>query len=820
MDTFMNDIRYAFRQLVKHPSFTLIAIFALALGIGANTAIFSVVNAVLLRPLPYPEPEKIVQLRERSNTFDAGAVGYPNWVDWRAAQRSFTDIALARREGMNFSLSTGGTTAPERLRALRASSNFLSVIGLKPRIGRDLAAADDVMGAPNVVLISDRLWKQRFGASVKVLGQQAIVDGTPREIVGVLPPDLRYGRDPDVLAPLAEIMKQPGLMNRGNHPGFVAIARLKQGVTLEQAKSDLDAIALDLEHKYPETNTGRRLNVQPLFEAMVGEYRHSLNLLLAAVVCVLLIACANVANLQLARALARGKEMAVRAALGASRWRLSRQLFAESTILAVIGASAGVLLTLWSLDAIIALAPPNVTRFKDTNIDLRALCFTGIAAVAAGIVVGVWPAWRISRAASLSLALHEVGGRGSSDGAGRQRTRSALVVVQVALAIVLLAGAGLTLKSFWAAQHEPLGFDPHGVVTMEISLPRARYDTDDKQRNFWNQLLDRVRPIPGIESAAIGNNIPFDDTEWDSYFHLTGTPADKPGAEPSAEMDMVSADYFRVLGMPILRGRGFGPQDQAGAAKAVIIDQSFAEKFFRGKDPIGQQIDDNQTSDKNPPPLTVIGVVPRTRNDAPGEPKNVEGLHLVEMYLCANQHVQNDNTLLLRTKLTDMGGIVAAVKKEVQALDPDQPIAQVSTMENNLAASLASRRLMMALLGTFAVLALLLATVGLYGVMALTVAQRTRELGIRMALGAARASIFRLVLAHGMSLIGVGVVLGLIGAIAVGRALMSLLYGVGALDAGAVATAVLSLGLIALIACCVPARRATRVDPIVALREE
>jgi putative ABC transport system permease protein len=817
----LDDLRFALRQLAKNPGVTIVAILALALGIGANTTIFSVVNAVLLRPLPYPDAGKLIVLRESSHTFKRGAVGYMNWLDWHAAQKSFTDIALVRREAVNFSLGSG-VSSPERLGGLRASSGFLSVLRLKPKIGRDFTAADDIAGAPNVALISEALWRHTFAGSPSVLGRRALIDGLEREIIGVFPSDLHFGRNPDVLLPLSEIANEPSMRDRDNHEGFWGLGRLKGGVTISQAMSDLNAIAIDLEKKYPQTNTARRVTMRPLFETTVGDYRASLNLLLAAVVCVLLIACANVANLQFARALARGREIAVRVALGASRWTIARQLLVESTLLAVIGAVGGVLLTVWCMDAILALTPATLSRFHETRIDVHVLAFTTCAALLAGVLVGVFPAWRISNTGSISLALHEAGGRTGSDGAGSRRMRSGLVVTQVALAIVLLAGAGLTLKSFWHAQNAPLGFDPHGVVNFEISLPDAKYKTNEQKDAFWTQLLQRVQNIPGAEAAAISANSPFDDTEWDSTFHVTGTPPIPPGQEPSAEVSPVSLDYFRVMGMPILRGRNFGPEDtpgEKGRSRSIIIDETFAKKYFAGKDPIGQHIDDNQTTDKTQPPMTIIGVVPRTRNEAPGE-FNTESLHMVEQYLLASQDPQGANNLHVRTQMRDIGPLVAAVKRDVQALDPNQPIGHITTMDEAVASSLATRRLTMVLLAAFAVLALVLASVGLYGVMALMVTQRTRELGIRMALGAERRNIFKLVLGQGMTLMAIGIGIGLIFAIAAGRALMSLLYNVGAIDVGAVITAVFSLLVVALIACCVPARRATRVDPIVALRTE
>ncbi|HEX8678953.1 MAG TPA: FtsX-like permease family protein, partial [Chthoniobacterales bacterium] len=489
------------------------------------------------------------------------------------------------------------------------------------------------------------------------------------------------------------------------------------------------------------------------------------------------------------------------------------------------------------IDAIMALFPPNVPRFQEVRIDGVALLYTGGVAIAAGILAGIWPAWKISRTDALSVVLHEAGTRGGSGGLARQRARSALVVTQVALAVILLAGAGLTLKSFQQAQNVPINFNPSNILLTSLELSKARYERvnekgvrvwdEDKQRDFWNRLLERVRVLPGVEAASVGVNIPFDQSEWDSSFHITGTPKAEPGKEPSAEINIVSPDYFKVMKMPILRGRAFGPEDLPGDkhSRSVIIDQTFAEKFFPGRDPIGLNIDDNQRegdragADPVGPPLIVVGVVPRTRNEPVGE-ENVESLGFVHMYYHADQFPIGGGMLMLRSMNGDPKSLAAAVRREVQAIDPEQPIGPVETMEENISESLATRRLTMTLLGAFAGLALLLASVGLYGVMALSVTQRTRELGIRLALGAARADVFRLVLGQGAALIAIGLGLGLLGALAVGRALASVLYGVGAVDVPALITAILSLSAVAMAACFFPARRATRVDPLVALREE
>ncbi|MGI8432807.1 MAG: ADOP family duplicated permease, partial [Chthoniobacterales bacterium] len=578
----LTDLRYAFRMLVKAPAFSVIAIVALALGIGANTAIFSVVDAVLLRPLPYPHSEELVHLSERMSFFATGSVSYANFLDWRAAQRSFTDLALYRSNAVNLS-GRGGETPPELVEGGDVTWNLLRILGTKPFLGRDFTEKEDMPGGPKVVIISAGLWERRFGGSPRVIGQQLIVDAVPREIIGVVPDEVKLIRNAKVYLPLGDLRANKNILERGNHPGFYALGRLKPGVTLTRARADLDHIARDVTRRYPASNSGRSVTARNLLDATVGDYRTNLHLILAAVACVLLIACANVANLQLARALGRGKELAVRAALGASRWRLMRLLLIESTMLGVVGGAAGLLIAVWSLDAIHALSPAEVSRFQETRLDFFTLGFATGAALLCGILVGVWPAWRVSRLASLSGVLHEAGSRGGSDSAGRQRARGVLVVTQVALALVLLAGAGLTLKSFWRSQKAPLGFEPHDILMMMLMLPTTRYDSKEKRGIFYRQMLERVGAVPGVVVAAVGENVPFDDTEWDSSFHIVGTPPALPGHEPPAEVNVISPDYFKVMRMPILRGRGFQPEDRLGAPRVILIDDSFARRYFPGQ---------------------------------------------------------------------------------------------------------------------------------------------------------------------------------------------------------------------------------------------
>ena len=819
----MNDLRFAIRQLFKNPGFALIAVLVLALGIGANTAIFSVVNAVLLRSLPYPHSEQLVLLRERllgPSGFESGSVSYMNYLDWRTAQKSFTDLALARTEGVSLSASDG-ISPPEAARAGRVTANYLSILQARPLIGRDLVESDDVPGAAKVALISERVWRKQFGASPSAIGQRLNVDGVPREIIGVVSERVRFPRNCDVFLPLADLRADHDFLSRGNHEAFSCLGRLKSGATLKQAIAELDTIAAELSRRYPDSNTGRQVSAKLLLEFSVGQYRYLLGVLLAAVGCVLLIACANVANLQLARGIARRKELAVRAALGASRWDLARQVLVESGVVALIGGVCAVLIAVWSVDAIRSLVPPNVPRFQETNIDGFVLVTTSIISVLAGLLVGVWPALRVSNTASMAAELHEEGARGSS-GTQRQRARAILVIAQVALAVLLLAAAGLTLKSFWRSQQVPLGFNPRGVLTMSVALPPLRYDSPEKIIPLYEQLLDRVRLLPGVSAAAICSNEPFDHHEWDSSFHITDTPPDPPGQEPISEMAIVSPDYFRALGMPILRGRDFGSEDVRGRPGTVVIDELAAQKFFPGVDPIGKQIDDPVTitdSNQKAVPLTIIGIVPHTRNNAPGEKEDARNLPM--MYFSASQFANGEQNLIVRAQAGfNPNSLVSAIRDQIAALDSNQAVSDIATMEENIGDSLASQRLTMTLLGVFAGLALILASIGLYGVMALIVTQRTREMGIRFALGASRGDVLRLVLGQGTVLVGIGLAAGLLGALVASRALRSILYDVAPLDPAALISALLTLLLVALIACFLPARRASLVDPIEALRME
>ncbi|MBS0661302.1 MAG: ABC transporter permease [Verrucomicrobia bacterium] len=809
-------MRLALRRLLRTPGFTLLAILTLAVGVGANTAVFSVVHAVLLRPLPYPDPDRLIFLRERSNLFPSGSVSFPNYNDWRDENRTLTDVALFRREDLNVARSpaAGATPEPERLMGSRTTANLFALVGLPLRLGRAFTAEEDAATGPRAVIISEALWQRLFQGSPDALGQRLLVSGIERTLVGVVSAQMQVPMRTDVYIPLGELRSQPGTLNRGSHGGYSALARLRPGVTLEQARADLDVIAARLEQKYPDTNAGRRVRAVRLLDALVDNYRHSLWLLLGAVGAVLLIACANVANLQLARAATRARELAVRSALGAGRGRLTRELFVESVLLAALGGVAGGLLAWWSLAAIRALSP-NMLRFQETQMDWTAFAFASGVALLAGLLAGGWPAWRAASDAALASPMQEGDARGSAGGPRRTRAQSILVVTQVALAMVLLTGASLLIQSLRRAQDLPLGFDPRGVEMFQLNIPRVRYDTPESRDQFLTNLLTRVQALPGVAAAATGDNVPFEGGSNDSTFHVTGTPPDAPGKEPSAEIAVVSRDYFRTLGLQLLMGRTFEPRDRRDGPRVIVIDDTLAARYFPGVDPIGRQLDNLFGDDQ--PPLTIIGVVARTRNEAPGD--HIEAMKMSQIYASAEQDPSTWINLLVRLQPgVDASGLAEAIRREVKVLDSAQPIVARGSMSAAIERSLAPQRLLGSLLGLFSALALALSLLGLYGVLALMVTGRTREFGIRLALGAQTTAVRGLVLRDGLLLVGLGLAVGLAASLLLARFVESLLFGVSAFDAATLAGVTLLLLAAGAAACWLPARRATRVDPAIALR--
>jgi putative ABC transport system permease protein len=810
----MNNLRYALRLLWKSPAFSIIAIATLALGIGANTAIFSVVNAVLLRPLPYPEPDRLYQLSETRPEFGEMSVAYPNYLDWRAAQHTFDDLSVYRRDDFNLT----GNGEPETLHGAFVTASYFKVIGLAPKLGRVFSERDDLSGGANVVVLSEALWRRRFGADPGIIGRVLTLNFISYEVVGVMPATLTNPRNIDLYAPFGYYAQMRYLTQRDSHyAGLFGIARLKKGVSIAQAQAEFGVISQGLEKQYPNSNAGNGVKFTQLLENTVGEYRETLWLLLGAVGFVLLIACANLASLQLARAAGRRKEIAVRAALGASRGRLLSQLLAESVLMAVIGGGLGLLLAVWGVDAVRALSPKDIPRFQQVRVDGVVLAFAALVSLGTGLLFGFFPAWKISRG-DLNSALQEAG-RGGTAGPGRQRSQALLVIGQVALACVLLTGAGLLLKSFAALQNVRLGFDPGHVLAIQIKLPGLKYRGNPngpaEMAALYRRLLEQIAGLPGVRAVALSDNAPFGSGGGAQIaFAITGRPDPKPGEEPLAEEQEVSPDYFKAMGMALLRGRAFDAGDSLNKPSVVIIDEAFARKFFPGQNPLGQQIN-NLVRDRPRTQFTVVGVVPTALHDdlATAEPK------LVQAYFPTAQYPDVQNTLLVRSA-GDPLALASAVRNAVLALDPDQPIFDVRSMDDRLAESLATRRLSVILVALFSGLALALAVIGIYGTLAYAVTQRTREIGIRLALGAQRAVVFRLILRRGMSLVGIGLGVGLAAALVFGRLLANFLYGVGARDPLTLAFVVFVLAAAALLACLLPARRATQVDPMVTLRSE
>ncbi len=804
MQTLWQDLRYGLRMLIKHPGFAAVAVSALALGIGANTAIFSVVNAVLLRPLPYRNPERLVMVWE-----DHRGRGGPerewlspaDWQDWREQNQVFERIAAM----LDWGPTLTGQAEPESLVGAAVSHDMFAALGSEPTLGRSFRPEEDRAGAERVVVLSHGLWQRRFGSDPRIIGQALMLSGDSYTVVGVMPAGFKF----PVIAN-AELWRtlRPAL-NPGCQRGCVvlrAIARLKPEATLERARTEMTAIARRIEEQYPQSNKGVGATLIPLHEQLVGNLRDAMLVLLGAVAFVLLIACANVANLMLARSAAREKEMAIRAALGAGRTRIVRQLLTESVLLALVGGALGLLLAYWMVDLLVSFSPPSALRVDEIAIDGRVLGFTLGLALLTGLVFGLAPAVQVSRT-DLNHSLKE-GGRDAPSGARGGRLRGALVAAELALALMLLVGAGLLIKSFVMLQRVDPGFNPDQVLTLNVALPSINYPDRPQITAFYTQLLDRIKALPGVQSVGTTSSLPLGGNDSDTDFVIEGRPPSPPGQQPVAWYGLVSPDYFRALGMRLVRGRVFTERDDEKASRVVIISEAMARRYFPAEDALGKR----------------LGTGPNAWREIVGVMADVKqfGLEIdarPTMYLPDRQSPARAMTVVVRTTAEPLQ-LAAAVRAAVWEGDKNLAMAKVMPMAQLVSTSIAQPRFILLLLGIFAGVALALAAVGIYGVMSYTVTQRTREIGVRMALGARPRDVLRLVVGQGLLLTALGVGIGLAGAVGLTRLMRTLLFGVQPTDPATFALIALLLAGVALLACYLPARRAAKVDPMVALRYE
>jgi putative ABC transport system permease protein len=801
LETWLSDIRYALRMMRRSPGFSAIAIAALALGIGANAAIFSVVNAVLLRPLPYRQPESLVRVFEnnRQRNEPRYSVAPANFVDWRDQNQVFEGIAAIDPFS---SLNLTGRGEPLRIQGVRVSASLFPLLGIHAVVGRTFRPEEDQPGRNRVVLLAHGLWQRQFGADPKIVGQTLTLNDVAYTVIGVLPAGFQYpAKEFELFVPLALDAREAA--QRGTHP-LQVVARLKAGVTLGQAQTEMDAIATRLEQQYADMNFGKRVTVVPLQEQIVGEVRTALRVLLGAVVLVLLIACSNVANLLLARALARQKELAVRAALGAGRFRLVRQLLMESLLLAGFGCAAGLVLARLGIDVLVNAALP---RAHEVNMDGHVLGFTIAVSVLTGLIFGLAPAlasWNVD----LNHALKQ-GGRAHSGGAREGSFRSALVVSQVLLATMLLTGAGLLVRSFWRLQHVNPGFNPEKVLTAQVSLPGSRYKERHQIDQFYEQLVAHLHTLPGVQSAAGAAYLPLSGTANAWAFQIEGRPPLPPGQSVMAGWRPVTAGYFRTMQIPVASGREFTPQDVGNAPLVVIINESMARVFWPGEDPVGKRLRLVERWH------SIVGVVRDVKHFG------LSGAASPEMYFPYQQlrYPWLSMTVVARTQ-SDAMLLASAFREAVREIDRDLPVYNLRTLEQTVSASVARPRLHLALLGTFAAIALSLAALGIYGVVSYSVRQRQQEIGIRVALGAGHGDVMTLILKQILWLTLTGVAIGLAGAAALGQAMTTLLFGITATDGTTFVGVAAVLAAVAFGASYIPARRAAKLDPTVALRNE
>ncbi len=821
----LGEIKVALRGLAKSPGFTVIAIATLALAIGANSAVFSLINALLVRPLPYQQPSRLVLIWERfaAQGLDRIPVSPPEYLDLEKDIQSTTQIAAFTYQTFNL----GGGDLPERISGALVSPTLFPLLGVEPIKGRTFAREEQGQGHDDVIVISERLWKGRFNSDPSLVGKSLLLNGRSYTVIGVMParfefPIPLFGIQGNQFAERVDIWKPIAftpleLKERGSR-SYDLIARLRSDVSVTKAQAELDNIISNWVRAYPDNyrNSGFGARIYPLHDQVVGGMRTGLAILLGAVVFVLLIACANLATMLLARASAHERELAIRIALGAGRWRLLRQMLAESVSLALAGAVGGVILSVWGLELLKQIGARTVPRLAEVNVDIVVLLVTAVVAVGTGILFGLIPAF-VSARPELTEALKE-GGRGSTTGARRNRLRNSLVVAEIALALVLLVGAGLLLKSYARVQNIDPGFDRHNVLTAEIDLPdskypqrgNAEYRHGEAMINFWDEALRRVRQLPGVEAAGYTVVLPLSGSNTDSSFGIEGRPLGGKEPTPDEELRTITPDYFRVLKTPLLRGRFFAESDNADAPGVAIINDALARKYWPSEDALGKRITFSDTRKPDPKWLTIVGITRSLRH---------RGLDLdpqPEYYIPLAQRAESSMILTVRSA-QDPRSLASAVRREIQSIDPDQPIANVRTLEAVTADSIAPRRMSVVLLGAFAGIALLLAGVGIYGVISYLVVQRTHEIGVRMALGAQRWDVLRLVVGHALKLVGIGTMIGLILAFLSTRTLSALLYSVGAFDATTFVFVTITLAAVALLASYIPALRATRADPMIAL---